>query len=45
MDGEAGQLVPNEIVVTLLQQAMERIIRTTEKPIFSSMDFPFPQQP
>ena len=37
---EAGQLVPNEIVVTLLQQAMERIIRTTGKTNFLLDGFP-----
>lgn len=37
---EAGQLVPNEIVVTLLQQAMERIIRTTGKNNFLLDGFP-----
>ena len=37
---EAGQLVPNEIVVTLLQQAMERMIRTTGKANFLLDGFP-----
>ena len=37
---EAGQLVPNEIVVTLLQQAMERIIRATGKTNFLLDGFP-----
>ena len=37
---EAGQLVPNEIVVTLLQQAMERMIRTTGKTNFLLDGFP-----
>ena len=37
---EAGQLVPNEIVVTLLQQAMERMIRTTGKINFLLDGFP-----
>ena len=37
---EAGQLVPNEIVVTLLQQAMQRIIRTTGKTNFLLDGFP-----
>ena len=37
---EAGQLVPNEIVVTLLQQVVERIIRTTGKTNFLLDGFP-----
>ena len=35
-----GQLVPNEIVVTLLQQAIERTIRTTGKKNFLLDGFP-----
>lgn len=36
----AGQLVPNEIVVTLLVQAMERVTRTTGKNSFLLDGFP-----
>jgi UMP-CMP kinase len=36
----AGKLVPNKIVVTLLKQAMERIIRTTGKVNFLLDGFP-----
>lgn len=35
-----GKLVPNEIIVTLLKQAMERIIRTTGKTNFLLDGFP-----
>jgi UMP-CMP kinase len=36
----AGELVPNEIIVTLLQQAMERVTRTTGKNNFLLDGFP-----